>query len=386
MRNLVPVISGHCTSPVPLVCENGGVRLGCVLAALATSTGCGRIGFEPLAGDEEIPVSEPGANGSDPSLAWTGDGFGIAWHEAGTLYVRLLDRRARPLGEPRAVATGECANASLVWTGAGFGLTWQQAVDGEIAIFFAALDPSGAPTGAPTRVSASPSQAADARLAWLGDGFAAAWWDASGTVERVAAAYLDPSGALQRSLPIGSGAAEADDIELAAADGELALVWEDDADVVARLHFARLDGAGDPLTAATAITDTSAAANAAAIVADGDGWLLAYEHGADLRLLELSRDGSTGTTVPLWSGYDPVVAVAGGRTALGWEEGPTDAFPAHVAFLDDAGEVVGAPRRLGTDAGASDLSLAWTGDALAVAWEDQRHGPDTIYVLLIAPP
>lgn len=372
----------------------------CALVALGAS-GCGRIGFEPLAEDgglsapadadqaaPEHPVTELAVGASDPSLAWTGTGFGLSWDQQGVVHVRLLDRGARPAGEVRSIGSApESQRPSLAWTGTGFGLSWDAVVDGEQAVLFATLDASGAPLGPAQRLSESPGDARDARLIWLGDGFAVAWWSASGNVEQIEVALLSAAGALQQRISLGSSGADADDPDLAAAGGELGLAWEDDGDSVTRLQFARYDTAGNLSESSSPVTDTSAPANAVSVAASSGGWLLAFEQGGELRVARLSQDGAVlASGDSLGPGFEPALTVAGPLAVLGWQDLPDGDFATtRVVALDGTGLAAEAPIQLGSEAGTSDLDLEWADGLLAAAWEDRRHGDGTVYVRLLAP-
>ena len=82
------------------------------------------------------------AAGSDTSLAWTGDRFGVAWSDrrngAFDIYFALLDptgKKMAPGDERITITDGFSLYPSLVWTGQEFAMVWQeQRTDGSFML------------------------------------------------------------------------------------------------------------------------------------------------------------------------------------------------------------------------------------------------------------
>jgi hypothetical protein len=91
------------------------------------------------------------AAGSDMSVAWTGDRFGIAWSDRRNgsfeIYFALLDpsgKKMAPGDERITVSNGFSLYPSLVWTGHEFAMVWQeQKVDGTFMIQGQRIDLDG---------------------------------------------------------------------------------------------------------------------------------------------------------------------------------------------------------------------------------------------------
>lgn len=104
-------------------------------------------------------ISQRGRPG-EPSLAWNGAGYGLAWvwtsRESYAPQIRFasLNESLAKIGPEMTVVVGhESALApSLAWNGAGYGLAWQTAGEGGSAVHFASLDATGNILGTEVRI------------------------------------------------------------------------------------------------------------------------------------------------------------------------------------------------------------------------------------------
>jgi hypothetical protein len=142
----------------------------------------GRVYFVRLDAEGRERAAEAAvANGEDPSLVKTAGGFAVAYADArdghDAVLLRRLDGDGAPVGDERPVSAspGNARAPSLAWTGDGFGVAWGEDVDGQSEIAFARLDATGA--GDPVRLTTADADSAYPSLAWTGDGFGVAWSD-----------------------------------------------------------------------------------------------------------------------------------------------------------------------------------------------------------------
>jgi len=90
----------------------------------------------------EIMVANEAVSYKNPSLAWTGNEFGVCWHDDWDVYCNWLTEKGCPASSVHNVSqdgSNPSAMPSLVWTGSEFGVAWRDARDGNYEIYFARL-------------------------------------------------------------------------------------------------------------------------------------------------------------------------------------------------------------------------------------------------------
>jgi hypothetical protein len=81
----------------------------------------------------------------DPSLVWTGSGYGVAWWDDrdgnNEIYFARLSSEGVKVGGDVRVTTDAFISRepSLVWTGSGYGVAWGDDRDGNGELYFARL-------------------------------------------------------------------------------------------------------------------------------------------------------------------------------------------------------------------------------------------------------
>ena len=119
---------------------------------------------------------EPGAD--DPSVAWTGSEFGVAYTRGDqAIYFQRFDHLGQPISDPITIVARpslEDPNYAprLVWTGSGYGMAWHRRDSSSQppSTYFLRLASDGTPIGTPTIVSPSPTYWGPA-LIWTGSSF-----------------------------------------------------------------------------------------------------------------------------------------------------------------------------------------------------------------------
>ena len=136
---------------------------------------------------EDFRISDAAGVGVTPSLAWTGDGYGVAWederdgYEQAEIYFRLLDERGAPVGDELRItnAAGISYWPSLAWNGTGFGLAWSDVRDGQGEIYFASISAEGEKLGEEAAIITTPGNTYVPSLITSGTGYALAYNDDS---------------------------------------------------------------------------------------------------------------------------------------------------------------------------------------------------------------
>ncbi|ANM29074.1 hypothetical protein ABI59_04890 [Acidobacteria bacterium Mor1] len=141
-----------------------------------------------VVGDAELLLTDTPNISKDPSLAWTGRYWGMAFTDQRQQALDIYFMRIEPdgtAGSPNLAAsdTGSTAKEpSLIWTGGEFGLFFEsnQVFDGfgTGRIFYQRLSAAGEPLGdelAVTLGAMDPADAAVPAAAWNGSGFGVLW-------------------------------------------------------------------------------------------------------------------------------------------------------------------------------------------------------------------
>jgi hypothetical protein len=373
-------------------------RLG-VLAVAVLATGCGRLGYDDNLGrgdaergdasgsatgldlGEDIVVSLPAA--SDPVVAWTGDGFGVAWAQThddqrGISFLPL-DQSGEAMSDERRVGetTEGADDAALVWTGLEFGLAWRDIRGEQAEAHFALLSREGLLIGPERRVSTGLGDVAEQVIAYTGEGFALAWHDARTGQNEVYLARLAVDGALLGETRVAVGKS----VGLGSTGTELGVAWRE-----GDVFFAGLDSSGSPR--APAQLSSSGQAGRLSVVWIGDEFAVAFLDARsgqpEIYLARVRPDGAVaGPEVRLTrsdrGAQRPRLAWSGTHLALAWEDVVSDVSrKSRVVLLERDGTAVGEEVLLGTTEKSSDASIAWAGDRFVAVWENKEDGKDSI--------
>jgi hypothetical protein len=291
-------------------------------------------------------VSQLGGDHFNPSLAWTGNGFGLAWYSTrdpnAAIYVATLDAQGAVVTAEHGIndtfALHTASQPSIVWNGNGFGVVWQDDRDGTSEVWFATLDAAGVRQGAEVQSTDTNSPSTVPRLAWNGNGYGVTWAENRNGNFDVLFARLDAAGHLVGQIV---GVAEQPTSSTAPQvvwnGNGYGLAWQDTRDGNAEIYFARL-------------------------AADGS------RAGADQRVTNDARPS-----------LNPSLAWNGNGYGVSWFDRRDGNEEIYFAHLSSAGANTSGDVRLSNDPGSSQLpSLAWNGHEYAVSWYDTRFGPQQV--------
>ncbi|MEJ7730615.1 MAG: hypothetical protein WKG00_15515 [Polyangiaceae bacterium] len=281
---------------------------------------------------------------------------------------------------------------ALVWTGSDHAITWEDTRGGGSDVYLALVDGSGTKTfgdalvwggsGAPTAPAIGWSSTAGYLLTWedfrdggykLHTGNVAADGAVIHTDERI----TNPS--------VGDSRASA----LAWSVNEYGIAWQDTRDGDQEIYFRRVDPSGYAIGLETRVTTASGGAEDAAIVWTGTGYALVWSDGRDgepaIYFATLSEGGVL--TAPAQrisegggAASAPSVAWTGGEHVVVWHDDRDGMQRIYLRRLDGSGKPLGEDARVGGEDGAARRpTLAWSGTALGLAWQDARGGEDAIF-------
>jgi hypothetical protein len=336
----------------------------------------------------------------EPSIAWTGSQYGIAWEDFrdgdSEIYLARLSASGTRIGGDIRITQAPLDSRAprIVWDGSGYGIVWADwrnspsALDGRVEVYFARLDPAGNKIGTDVRITQL-AGVTSTDIAWNGSEYGIVW-SASGLIyaTRLSAAGQKIGADVRISDPPG-GFIHPRIVWTGSEYGIAYTNWTSPEQV----RFARLNGSGIVLARDLLVTTTS-------FESDGPtpttlAWT-GTEYGIvwrDLRIpgnpeLFFARLNGSGAKI----GGDvrvtnnpsdvrrPSLVWTGLEYAVAWPDNRDGNFEIYLARLDATGTKAGADIRVTVDAGYSDHpALAWTGADFGVAWRDDRTGDSEVF-------
>jgi len=247
----------------------------------AAMLGCGRLGFEPRAspdgGLDGAPTGcqlHPAQQVSDATantvaLAWTGDGYLVAWIDGlgqgpYAVHTRRLDRWGVPVSPAAVVSSAGVTgysgtdDASLQATAGGYAIAYASQPGPRYQVYMNTLALDGTRVGGDGRLTSTNVDEFDPRLASAGNSVAAVYnsytgvttdrWNNFGLVDPVSHAFTMQPIRLS-SMPSRSGTPA-----IAGGPTSFAVAWEEN---VASLDFVVIDVTGQPLTTVKSLAISS---------------------------------------------------------------------------------------------------------------------------------
>jgi hypothetical protein len=333
-------------------------------------------------------ISEPAGASGRPSLAWTGDGYGLAWPDdrGGTaqVYFVRLDRAGARMAVEQPLTAGAAAGLpSLVWSGNGYGISWVTEAMAPGHVHFARLSAAGAVVGMPLEVAEG---AGISSLTWTGKQYALAYHSArggAGAQTDIFVSRFDAMGARAGGeLQLTTDPAPSFIPSIAWTGSRFGVSFLDSRGGAGQVYLGLIDENGAEIGQEMAI----APGGAGILAGSPGGFALTYSGAAGAKLARLSLAGArTAEDVTIGGAPAPTVWT-GSRYAFVWSDG---GGPLYLATIDGTATApssrlpVSAPEAKSTVNG---LSLAWIGDGYAVAWVDSRSGTAETRFAVVCPP
>ncbi len=329
-------------------------------------------------------VALSSASAAQPAMVWNGAGFGVAWqdtrHPNDEIYFARLDSAGNPIGpEIRITDTGdpghESKDPTLAWSGTEYGLAWSDRRDGNLEIYFRRIDSAGQLVGGETRVTNAANDSDYPSLAWSGTEWGVVWKDLRNGTFDLYFARIDAAGTkIGADVPVTTGSTSDALPALIRAGSDYGLAWVGGPGGDNRIRFVRLDSAGARIGTETAVSDStvSSRSSGVSLAWTGSGYGIAWdsqgtyfsrldaagvEPGADV----LIAASGAGRPSPAWTGAE---------YGLAWPDGRHGSTEIYFARIDAAGSPVGAELRLAEELpGGTYPAAAWTGTGFHVVFE-----------------
>ena len=241
----------------------------------------------------DVPVTDYQGDSRAPSLVWTGDTYGVAWHDHRNgsigsidIYFTRLDANGVRTNQSDLRVTrvdSFSRGASLTWSGAEYGLAWHDRRDDNMEIYFNRISAGGLRIlEEPIRVTHLTGGSFDPVLTWTGEAYAVIWSDFEPGFSQIFFKRILPDGAMpdpEVQLTAFEGQPAAAPAALWTGE-ELGLTWQMYTDNRHQLYFARIDALGNPLRhrqgAHLVLTQSPADATLPTIAWNGAGYAIAW--------------------------------------------------------------------------------------------------------------
>jgi hypothetical protein len=129
----------------------------------------------------DVRVTDATGSSDHPSVQWTGSEFCVAWDDARDggreIFFARLEPDGTKIGSDVQIS-GDAASSSdpsLCWTGAGFGVVWTDYRDTNDEIYFARISEVGEKVGSDVRITDDRQADRESYLAWTGSEYGVVW-------------------------------------------------------------------------------------------------------------------------------------------------------------------------------------------------------------------
>jgi hypothetical protein len=218
-----------------------------------------RAGFALLDADgarigSAIALEDDVAASTQLDMAWSGSVFGVAWRDERDgneeIYAAILDATPAVVAADARLSSDPAASdePSIAWDGSSFVVAWSDQADGDRDVYVGRMDASGAVIGSAVNVTGTAYECRGPSLAWTGSCLALAW-SGSGTGEmEIEAVLLDAAALLPLFPPVAVSLPGGRSVlpDLAWTGSSLGLAWQDDRDGNAEIYAAVLVRTGCP--------------------------------------------------------------------------------------------------------------------------------------------
>lgn len=336
-------------------------------------------------------VTEENYTSRYPSMALAGDEFGICWQDDRDgnyeIYFVLLNYAGNRVTTDVRITSDSYSstNASIAWTGEEFGVTWHDNRDGNYEIYFARLDEDGDKIGNDIRVTLDPSISQNPSLVWNGHGYSVAWNDSRNGNDQIYFARLDKEGnKIGEDIRVTSENGPSVNPSLVWTGNGYGVVWKGFFDFHNVIYFARLDVDGSMIGSDIKVNDTDANSEKPSLVWANDRYAIVWRDYRDSRWQiyfaqhdsagsKIGSDSNITDNLDLSQADEPSIAWSGGEYGVSWTDHRNGNYEIYFTRVNTSGNIVESNFRFTNYLNNSAASLiVWEGSEYAITWEDNR--------------
>lgn len=351
----------------------------------------------------DIRLTGAPAIATSPAAVWTGQGYGVTWVDSRDgdrrVYFALLDRDGARLGPDVKISTlpGGASDPSIAWTGTLFSIAYERAGH----IYLSQVNAAGVLTGFEHQLTFSADSSSAPSIAWNGNEFAVAWGEnlAGPNLEIFFIRVSVNGNPVGNPVRITNAVRTQYQPSLVWAGFEYGLAWYDlrHADATApdnaEIYFARLDTVGNRLGDEVRVTNDAAFSSEPSLAWSGERYGIAWTEQRDgnteiyftaLDSFGVTRTGDIRLTADPATSLRPSAVSTGGEFGVSWydlRDGNAEIYFTRVG-LD--GTRLSPDVRLTRDPAFScDPTVLWNGAAYAVTWNDFRSTLGEVFFLML---
>jgi len=348
--------------------------------------------------DGDIRISSDPYPSQEPVATWTGSEYGVAWYtqSAGNLRFRRLSNEGLPLGTDTEVSntTGAAYLPTMAWNGSEHGIAWQDTRDGNWEIYFRRLNATGSPLSDETRVTTDPAPSVQPSIAWSGSDYGLAWTDVRDGNYEIYFARLVPSALdAMSNVRVSVDPSVSQSPVVVWSGAEFGLAWVDDRDGNNEIYFARIDATGSKIGSDIRLTYDSGSVQCPSLAWSGTeygmSWIDRRSGYDEIYFARIDPEGnrlSGDLPVTGLSGQGGVqcpasLVATGSEYAVSWSD-TRDGVSLEIYFarLDNSGARIGSDHRVSNNVtGSYSPDLVWSGEEMAVAWNDLNPSPGEVF-------
>jgi hypothetical protein len=358
----------------------------------------GRVGpsYEFFGPDTRITYAD---NSSDrPSMVFAGSEFGVAWNDVrGTdpreiYFTRISELGVKVGGDVRATTGGgDSRNPSMAWTGSEYGLAWRDSRNDE-DVYFRRVSAVGGLVGADTRITYIWNDLNMPSLVWTGSEFGAAWqlWWAPNVIyfSRIS----QTGGAVGSPLEVPSVRGSVMP-SLTFTGSEYGVFYPDSRSGVGEVFLTRLTSGGAKIGADVRVTNSPFGSGGPNAIFNGSeygvGFISSRDGTAEVFFMRVGTNGINIGPERRITHYavGPNLAnpaVKNGEYGLVWCDGRNGDLDVYFTMLDPAQGKMGPDLRVTDNSSIStNARVAASANNFGIAWQDDRDGNYEIYFSLI---
>ncbi len=327
---------------------------------------------------------------NNAALVWTGSEFGVVWRDNRDFNYELYFSRLSSSGEaidPEKRITSyirDCYQPTLAWSGSEYGVAWDDYKSSAWEIYFSRLGADGTIIGPEYRVTSQSAESRVPTMVWSGSEFGLAWYDwRNGNPDGYFARISAGGSKIGSDLLFNGDGANSWGPAPVWTGSEYGIAWEDERDVNMEVYFARVSSAGSTVGPNKKITNALGSSTSASIAWRGTEYGVLWHDDRDgnneIYFARLAADGQKiGKDLRLtYNSADskrPSFAWSGSEYGITWEDNRSGVFQIYFALAgpDGDGDKISDADEAsyGTDAGDYDSD----GDGMPDGWEALYSG------------
>jgi hypothetical protein len=359
---------------------------------------CDSICENPIKRESDIRITSDSSISTDSSLAWTGEDYGLAWRESrdgnDEIYFAKLDHAGNKIGSDIRISNGLYSSwdPSLAWTGNGYGVSWEDNRDGNYEIYFARLDSSGSKIGSDIRVTIDDDNSRFPCLAWAVSEYGMVWQEDRDGNDEIYFARFDSSGnKIDSDKRITTDSSNSLRPAMVWIGNEYGVAWSDQRDGNAEIYFSRLDYKGNKISSDIRVTNDSSSSYSPSMIWTGnqygiswndlrDGNYEIYFARLDSSGSKIDPPGDIRVTDATGNSQGSSLIWTGSEYGISWHDGRNGNWEIYFSRLNSDGNKIGSEERITSVlANSASPSLVWTGSEYGISWDDYRDGNNEIY-------